>query len=251
MPISGTILNVSAVLLGALLGLLIGERLPARFHAIVMSGLGLATLVIGVQNAITGNSLIMIGSVLVGGLLGEALRIQDGLDALGSYLQRRFGSAPDLAAIEGESAPRRRKGASTVSEAFVTSSLVFCVGPLTILGSIQNGINGDINFLAIKSLLDGFAAFAFTAALGWGVFLSAGTVFLYQGIISMIAFFAASGIPSRDNPYIVEMTAVGGLIILGVGLKLLNIKELKLANYLPGLGIAPLIVWILDIWPFK
>ena len=246
MPISGTILNVAAVLLGALLGLLVGNRLPPRFHAIVIGGLGLATLIVGVQSAITGNPLIMIGSILIGGIIGEALRIQDGLDALGDYLQRRFGGETD----EPDDA-RPRRGSSTVSEAFVTSSLVFCVGPLTILGSIQNGINGDINFLAIKSLLDGFAAFAFTAALGWGVFLSAGTVFVYQSIISMIAYFAASGIPSRDNPYIIEMTAVGGLTILGVGLKLLNIKELKLANYLPGLGIAPLIVWILEVWPFK
>jgi uncharacterized protein len=193
----------------------------------------------------------MIGSILIGGMIGEALRIQDGLDALGDYLQRRFAGAPDPTPNDGAPAATPRKAASTVSEAFVTSSLIFCVGPLTILGSIQNGISGDIEFLAIKSLLDGFAAFAFTAALGWGVLLSTGTILVYQGAVSMLAFFLASGIPSRDSPYIVEMTAVGGLTILGVGLKLLNIKELKLANYLPGLAIAPLIVWILEVWPWK
>jgi uncharacterized membrane protein YqgA involved in biofilm formation len=251
MPISGTILNIAAVVLGALLGLLVGNRLPVRFQTIVIGGLGLATLIVGIQSAITGNPLIMIGSVLIGGMIGEALRIQDGLDALGDYLQRRFGGAPEPTPNDGAPAATPRKGASTVSEAFVTSSLIFCVGPLTILGSIQNGISGDIEFLAIKSLLDGFAAFAFTAALGWGVLLSTGTILVYQGAVSMIAFFLASGIPSRDNLYIVEMTAVGGLTILGVGLKLLNIKELKLANYLPGLGIAPLIVWILEVWPWK
>ena len=251
MPISGTILNIAAVVLGALLGLLVGNRLPVRFQTIVIGGLGLATLIVGIQSAITGNPLIMIGSVLIGGMIGEALRIQDSLDALGDYLQRRFGGAPEPTPNDGAPAATPRKGASTVSEAFVTSSLIFCVGPLTILGSIQNGISGDIEFLAIKSLLDGFAAFAFTAALGWGVLLSTGTILVYQGAVSMIAFFLASGIPSRDNPYIVEMTAVGGLAILGVGLKLLNIKELKLANYLPGLGIAPLIVWLLEVWPFK
>ncbi|MGA7731803.1 MAG: DUF554 domain-containing protein [Chloroflexia bacterium] len=251
MPISGTILNIAAVVLGALLGLLVGNRLPVRFQTIVIGGLGLATLIVGIQSAITGNPLIMIGSVLIGGMIGEALRIQDGLDALGDYLQRRFGGAPEPTPNDGAPAATPRKGASTVSEAFVTSSLIFCVGPLTILGSIQNGLSGDIEFLAIKSLLDGFAAFAFTAALGWGVLLSTGTILVYQGAVSMIAFFLASGIPSRDNPYIVEMTAVGGLTILGVGLKLLNIKELKLANYLPGLGIAPLIVWVLEVWPWQ
>lgn len=252
MPISGTLLNIATVIVGALLGLVVGNRLPARFQTIVLGGLGLATLVIGIQNAINGNPLILIGSVLIGGIVGEAIRIQDGLDALGNYLQRRFSGVPDKPTSgDEEPAARRRKGASTVSEAFVTSSLVFCVGPLTILGSIQNGISGDINFLAIKSLLDGFAAFAFTAALGWGVLLSTGTIFIYQGAVSMIAYFAASGIPGRDNPYIVELTAVGGLTLLGVGLKLLNIKELKLANYLPGLAIAPLIVWVLEVWPFK
>ena len=250
MPISGTLLNVAAVILGALLGLLVGNRLPVRFQSIVIGGLGLATLIVGIQSAINGNPLIMIGSVLIGGLIGETLRIHDGLEALGAYLQRRFGGAPDPASDEGEPDTKPRKGSSTVSEAFVTSSLIFCVGPLTILGSIQNGIGGDIEFLAIKSLLDGFAAFAFAAALGWGVLLAAGTVLIYQSIISLIAYFAASGIPSRDNAYIVEMTAVGGLTILGVGLKLLNIKELKLANYLPGLAVAPLIVWVIEVWPF-
>jgi uncharacterized membrane protein YqgA involved in biofilm formation len=253
MPISGTLINVAAVLVGASLGLLLGNRLPERFHAIVLGGLGLSTLIIGIQSAINGNPLIMIGSVLIGGLVGEALRLHDGLDNFGLYLQRRLGSntTDDLPSPGIEPTGKPRRGGSTVSEAFVTSSLVFCIGPLTILGSIQNGISGNIEFLAVKSLLDGFAALAFTAALGWGVFLSAGTVLIYQSAVSLIAFFLASGIPSRDNPYIVEMTAVGGLTLLGVGLKLLNIKELKLANYLPALAIAPLIVWILEVWPWK
>ena len=238
MIISGTLLNILTVLLGGTLGLLVGGRLPERFQNIVMGGLGLAVLVIGVQNALTTkNILIMLGAILVGGLLGEALRIQDGLDNLGNYLQRRLASGD--------------KGPSTFSEAFVTSSLVFCVGPLTILGSIQNGISGDITFLAIKSLLDGFAAFAFASALGWGVLVSTVTILIYQGGLSVAAALLASGVPSRDNPYIVEMTAVGGLIILGVGLRLLDIKELRLANYLPALAVAPLIVWVLSVWPWK
>lgn len=125
------------------------------------------------------------------------------------------------------------------------------MGPLTILGSIQNGISGDITFLALKSMLDGFAAFAFAASLGWGVLMSAVTVLVYQGLLSLAAWGVAGGAPSRDNPYILEMTAAGGLIIMGVGLKLLNIKELKLANYLPALAVAPSIVWVMENWPFK
>ena len=238
MIISGTLLNVLTVLLGGTLGLLVGGRLPERFHSIVINGVGLAVLVIGMLNALTTqNVLIMLGAILIGGLLGEALRINDGLDNLGAYLQRRLAGS-------GE-------GSSTFSEAFVTSSLIFCVGPLTILGSMQNGISGDISLLAIKSMLDGFTAFALASALGWGVLVSAVTVLVFQGALSVIAAFVASGVPSRDNPYIVEMTAVGGLIVLGVGLRLLNIKELKLANYLPALAVAPLIVWILAVWPFK
>lgn len=238
MPVSGTLLNVVTVLVGATFGLLVGGRLPERFNAIILGGLGLSTLVIGMQNAlVTQNPLILIGSVLLGGLVGEMLRISDGLDNLGNWLQKRLA--------------RGTKGGSTFSEAFVTSSLVFCVGPLTILGSIQNGIANDMNLLAVKSLLDGFAAFAFAATLGWGVMLSAVTVLVYQGALSLIAWAVATGVPSSDNPYILEMTAAGGLIILGVGLKLLNIKELKLANYLPALAIAPLIVWVIEVWPFK
>jgi uncharacterized membrane protein YqgA involved in biofilm formation len=243
MAISGTLLNVLTVLLGATAGLLVGSRLAGRFQNIIMGGLGLATILIGMQNAlVTKNALILLGSILVGGLLGEILRLDHHLDNLGDYLQKRL--------AKGD------KESITFSEAFVTSSIVFCVGPLTILGSIQNGISGDITLLAIKSLLDCFAAFAFAATLGWGVLMSAVTVLVYQGIISLATSTIMGGVPDCPspadcrNPYIIEMTAAGGLIILGVGLKLLNIKELKLANYLPALAIAPLIVWVLENWPF-
>lgn len=239
MPISGTLLNVLTVLVGGTLGLLVGGRLPERLQSIIMNGLGLAVILIGVQNGlVTRNPLILIGSILLGGIIGELLRLDYHLDNLGNYLQKRLAAGGT-------------RGASTFSEAFVTSSLVFCVGPLTIMGAIQNGISGDITFLGIKSMLDGFAAFAFAASLGWGVLLSAVTVLVYQGLLSLAAWAIAGGVPSRDNPYILEMTAVGGLIIMGVGLKLLNIKELKLANYIPALAVAPAIVWAIEHWPFK
>ncbi|HKP54101.1 MAG TPA: DUF554 domain-containing protein [Chloroflexia bacterium] len=232
MPISGTLLNMVTVLLGGTLGLLVGGRLPERFNDIIIGGLGLSVLLIGLQKAlVTGNVLILLGSILLGGIIGELLRLDYRLDRLGEWLQERLA--------------RGGRDASTFSEAFVTSSLVFCVGPLTILGSIQNGINGDITLLAIKSLLDGFAAFAFAATLGWGVLVSTVTILVYQGALSLIAWQIATGVPADDNPYILEMTAAGGLIMLGVGLKLLNIKELKLANYLPAIAIAPGIVWVI------
>jgi uncharacterized membrane protein YqgA involved in biofilm formation len=238
MPISGTLLNIVTVLLGGILGLLVGGRLPERFNGIIIGGLGLSTIIIGLQQALaTRNVLILLGSILLGGILGELLRLDYRLDNLGDWLQKRLA--------------RDGKGASTFSEAFVTSSIVFCVGPLTILGSIQNGINGDIQLLAIKSLLDGFAAFAFAATLGWGVLVSVVTILVYQGALSLIAWGMATGVPSGDNPYILEMTAAGGLVIMGVGLKLLDIKELKLANYLPALAIAPAIVWAVNNWPFR
>ena len=238
MPISGTLQNVLTVLLGGALGLLVGGRLPERFNSIIIGGLGLSTLLIGLQNAlVTRNALILLGSILLGGIVGELLRLDYRLDSLGEWLQKRLA--------------REGRGASTFSEAFVTSSIVFCVGPLTILGSIQNGISGDITLLALKSVLDGFAAFAFAATLGWGVLLAAITVLVYQSALSLVAWQLATGVPASDNPYILEMTAAGGLIMVGVGLKLLDVKELKLANYLHALAIAPAIVWIIANWPLK
>jgi uncharacterized membrane protein YqgA involved in biofilm formation len=242
MPISGTLLNTATVLIGGLLGLLVGGRLPERLQTVIINGVGLVTMLIGVQNGLrTGNVLVLLASILLGGIIGESLRLQDKLDNLGDCLQKRFA---------GDS-----RGASTFSEGFVTSSIVFCVGPLTILGSIQNGLSGDITFLAIKSMLDGFTAFALTAALGWGVLLSAVTVLVFQSAISLVAAAVASGVPGDNNPYILEMTAAGGLIIVGIGLKLLNIKDIRLANYLPALGVAPALIGILEllkpIWPWK
>lgn len=238
MPISGTLLNVATVLIGSAVGLLIGGRLPERLQAIIIGGVGLTVLLVGIQNGLlTRNVLILLGSILIGGIIGELLRLDVHLDNLGNYFQRTLA--------------RGGRGGSTFSEAFVTSSIVFCVGPLTILGSIQNGVSGDITLLALKSMLDGFTAFALTAALGWGVMLSAVTVLVFQGGLSLIAWALAGGVPGRDSPYILEMTAAGGVIIIGIGLKLLNIKDLKLANYLPALAIAPALVWVVQNWPWR
>ena len=242
--ITGTLLNVATVLIGSMLGLLVGSRLPERLHGTILNGLGLITIVFGIQQAFkTGNLLILLGSVLLGGLLGDLGRIEERLTALGDALQRRLTRRPAAGDTTGAQARPSR-----FSEGFVTASLVFCVGPMTILGSLENGLTGQFPTLALKSTLDGFSSFAFAATLGWGVLAAAGTVLVFQGALSLSAF-AVHGL--LTPAMITEMTAAGGVIVMGVGLKLLAIKDVRVGNYLPALLIAPLIVKLLEIWPWK
>jgi uncharacterized protein len=234
--VTGTLLNAAAVLVGTTIGTLLGNRLPERVRDIAMQGVGLVTLLIGTQMALqVQNLLIVLASMVIGGILGEMLRIEDGLDAIGRALERRFG-ASSLEADGGETAAAR------FVRGFVTSSLVFCVGPLTILGSVQDGLLGDASLLTIKSLLDGFTSIAFGSTLGRGVYFSVLVILIYQGGLSLSARALGSGIsdPSR-NPGVLDMTAVGGLLILGIGLKLLEIRSIRVGNFLPALGLAPVL----------
>ena len=225
----GTAINVGAILAGSVIGVSIGSRLPERLRQTVLNGLGLLTLLVGLQMALgTGNLMIILGAILLGGLLGEILRIHDGLERFGAFLQSALS----------------RSRNPLFGEGFVTASLVFCVGPMAILGSIQDGMTGDYRLLAVKSVLDGFAAIAFSASLGWGVSLSALSILLYQGGITLCATTLSKIL---TDPMIVEMTAAGGLIIVGIGLKLLDLKDIRLANFLPALALAPLIVFIVPI----
>ncbi len=229
--ISGTLINLATVITGSVTGLLIGSRLPVRLSNAVMHGLGLVTMVIGIQMAFsTKNILILLGSTLLGSLLGEVLNIEGTLEAIGSRLRSRFAA-----------------GHSTFTEAFVTSSIVFCVGPMAFLGSIQNGLTGDYRLLATKALLDGFSSFAFAATLGPGVLFSALTVLIYQGGLSLGAGLFRNVL---TEAMIGEMTAVGGAIVLGVGIKLLGLKpDLKVANLLPGIIVAPAVVAAVPLLP--
>lgn len=227
---TGTILNVITVILGGTLGTLLGNRLPEKMRGTVMNGLGLMVAVIGMQMALAShNILIVLGSILVGGIIGEGLRIQDGLDGLGRKLEERF--------ARGGEAGRFTRG-------FVTASLLFCVGPMTILGSIQDGLVGDYNLLAIKSTLDGFGALAFSSTLGIGVAFAALTVLLIQGALSLAATLlgTALGAVTRYTPWVIEMTATGGVLIMGISLILLDLKQVRVGNLLPAIFIAPLIV---------
>lgn len=237
---TGTLINIIAVLLGGTLGALLGNRLSSKIQETVMHGLGLLTLVIGVDMAIgSANILIPMFSILIGGVLGEVLRVDDGLNWLGRKAEERWGSRLGQGKVAGWS----------VTRAFVTSSLIFCVGPMTILGSIQDGLIGDYNLLAIKSTLDGFAAVAFSASLGPGVLLSSVTVGVVQGGLAGLAMLVGGGLGevTRQTPWVVELTATGGVLILGIGLTLLDLKKIRVANLLPAIAIAPGIVWVLQV----
>ena len=225
LALSGTLLNAATVLVGGIIGTALGDRLPERLRENVVRGVGLFTLVMGTKFGMeTSNLLFILGSILIGGTLGSLWGVDRRLNALGDALQRRFA---------------RPGGTSTVSEAFVTASIVFCVGPLTFLGSIQNGLSGDASLLAIKSVLDGFTAIALAATLGWGVLLTIAVILIYQGGLALGASVFA-GLLSELQ--LREMNAVGGLLILGVGLKLLGIRDVKVADFLPAIVVAPLLV---------
>jgi uncharacterized membrane protein YqgA involved in biofilm formation len=232
--LTGTLINVGAVLLGTGVGLLLGHRLPAAMQERVMFGLGMVTLVLGIDNALEWrdtNPLIVFGAVLLGGLLGEWIGIERRLGQLGDAIQARVS----------------RGGASRVSEAFVTSSLLFCVGPLTVVGSIQDGLTGDYQTLASKALLDGFASIAFAAALGWGVGLAAITVLVVQGALTLAAGLFENVLGSGTEA-LAALVSAGGVLIIGISLKLLGLKDVRVGNYLPALVLAPCIVGIVSLF---
>jgi len=224
---TGTLLNLLTVLVGGLTGTVLGDRLPPRLRENVVAGVGLFVAVMGVKFAIdTASLLYLLGAILIGGIIGSLAGIERRLNELGAAVQRRF-AAPG--------------GTSTIAEAFVTASIVFCVGPLTFLGAIRNGLTGDASLLAIKSVLDGFTAIAFAATLGWGVLLSLAVILVYQGGLAAGASLFASLL---SDAQLREMNATGGLLLVGVGLKLLRLRDVQVADYLPAIVVAPLLVAI-------
>jgi uncharacterized membrane protein YqgA involved in biofilm formation len=232
---TGTLLNVATILLGGTLGIFFGSRLPERIKQTVIAGLGLFTGAIGIQMFFkTGNSLIPLGSLLLGGLLGEWMRVEDGVQRLGQILEKRFAGG-------GESDPAQ----SRFVRGFMTASLLFCIGPMAILGSIQDGLSGDYQVLAIKAVLDGFAAMAFASTLGVGVLFSALIILTYQGGISLLAAQLNSIVTTSMMN---EMTATGGVILIGISVSsLLELKRIRTGSFLPALFLAPLIAWIVGL----
>ena len=234
----GTILNIITVAIGSALGIAIGDRLPARIQQSVVTGLGLVTLTVGMDNALsTGNIIIPLLSVGSGVIVGELLGLDVRLEQFGGWLQSRFGSGGAASAADTDQRARFING-------FVTASLVFCVGPLTFIGSLQDGMTGDYELLAIKSVLDGFASLAFASAMGIGVAFSIITILVLQGGLALLGALGGS---IMTDPMITEMTATGGLLLMGLALVLLDIKKPRMANFLPALLIAPLIVVVADL----
>jgi uncharacterized membrane protein YqgA involved in biofilm formation len=224
----GTLLNTATVLAGAAIGLTLGRFIPASLQQTIRVAVGLFVAVYGIQLTFkTHNPLILLVGVLVGVVIGEALRLDDGIQAIGRWAERRT---------------QRGGEPGRVSLAFVTTSLLFCVGPLTILGSFLDGTKGDITVLAIKSTLDGFSSIVFAATLGWGVLLSAASVLVVQGSLTLIAFLAHAGLSDLETA---ELTAAGGLIVVAIALGLLELKAIKVANFLPALVVAPLLAGVL------
>jgi uncharacterized membrane protein YqgA involved in biofilm formation len=242
-PGIGTVVNVAAVLLGSLIGVLVGHRLSQRTRDVVTDGLGLVTLLIAGSAAASvsdpawsravGDSapmLIVLGSLVLGGIIGSVLGIEDRLEGFGGWLQNRM--------LRGAGNPGAGADRQRFIEAFVTSSLVFCVGPLTVLGSINDGLGNGADQLFLKSALDGFASIAFAASLGWGVAASAIALVAVQGSLTALGAVLGDIMPAAQ---VAALTATGGLMLVGVALRLLRIKQLPVGDLLPGLLIAPLL----------
>ena len=224
---TGTIINVITVIIGGSLGSLMGEKLPARVRQIVVQGVGLLVIAVAIDMALESNSyLVVLGSILVGGILGEWWQLETRLESAGSWLETKAERFPFL--TRGD-----------FTRGFVTASLVLCIGPMAILGSIQDGLSGDYTLLAIKSAMDLFSSLAFAAAMGMGVTFSALSVLVVQGTLTLGASLFEGLL---TEAMITELTATGGVILLGLGLLMLEIKKIRVANFLPALILVPLLV---------
>lgn len=233
----GTLVNVATVVVGALIGLALGNRIPERTKDTVTSALGLFTMVLGGFSAVALNSealaadvgrsamFVVLASLLVGTLLGSWLRIEDRLEQGAAWIRNRFkGSGDENRFVDG----------------LVISTLVFCVGPLTILGSISDGLGRGADQLLVKATLDGFAAMAFASTLGWGVLASAAAVGVIQGSLTALGYFAGDVLTVAQ---VDALTAAGGVILIGLGIRLLGLKQIPVGDLLPALVLAPVVVW--------
>lgn len=238
----GTVVNVVAVVIGTLVGLVLGHRLPQRSRDLVTQVLGLITLVIGGMSVAAGMSdafaaevgadarlLVVLGALLFGGLAGSALRVEQRLDDGAEWLRERFAGRSDE---------------STFVEGAVTATLVFCVGPLSILGSLSDGLGQGAEQLLVKSVMDGFAAIAFASSLGIGVMVAALAVAVYQGSLTLLGMAVGNFLPSG---HIDALTAAGGIILLGLGFRLAGIKAIPVGDLLPALVAAPLLVALVGL----
>jgi uncharacterized membrane protein YqgA involved in biofilm formation len=215
----GTIVNALAIIGGSLIGLLLSKGIPENYKKIVMSGVGLSVVLIGVKSALSSDSMmVVIFSVILGAVIGEFLKIEQKLERLGSYLERRVAS--------------KSSEQSSFARGFVTASLVFCVGSMAIVGSLESGLTGSHQTLFAKSVLDGVTSIIFASTLGLGVLFSSLAVFIYQGLITLMAVFLKGYLVTET---ISQMTSVGGLLILAIGFNMLRITAIRVGNLLPGI----------------
>jgi uncharacterized protein len=261
--VTGTVLNVGAIVAGGAIGALLGDRLPARVRGGVTDVIGAFVVVLGIADALTtfgdelrpvlgrGAVLVVLGALVVGGVIGELVDLERRLVRLGERLRDLVlgraepfepePSGPDRVAFEARHQPHDPR--HRFVEGFVIASLVVCIGPLAVLGSLQDGLTGDVQLLAVKSVLDGFIVLAFASALGIGPAFSALPLLAVQGTITLAASWLA---PAITAPMVAAITATGGFLVVGIGLRLLEVREIRVANLLPALVLAPLAV---AVWP--
>jgi len=221
----GTIVNSIVIIVGGLFGLAFRGALPGRVKQTVIDALALGTVVIGLSMALkTQNILVVLISLVIGGVIGETLNIEDGLQRLGDSLQKRVGG-----------------GDGQFARGFVATSLLYCVGSMAILGAIEDGLRGNHSILFAKSVLDGISAVIFASAMGAGVLFSAASVFVYQGAIAILARWATPLLPA---PVVTEMSATGGVIIIAIGLGILEVKRIRVGNLLPAIFVAVGLAWL-------
>jgi hypothetical protein len=245
---AGTVLNVVTILVGSALGVALGHRLPERTRDVVTDGLGLVTLLVAALSAVAVTDsalvdavgrgipvLIVLGSLLIGGIIGSLLRFEARLEQLGEWIRLSWHRRRGAHYEEPEVELQESRG---FVDGFVTASLVFCVGPLAILGSLSDGLGLGVDQLALKAALDGFAAIAFAAAMGWGVAASALVVGVYQGLLTLLGHTLGSVLNSAQ---VAALTATGGLLLVGIGLRLLRVRPVPVADLLPALIVAPLL----------
>lgn len=231
---TGTIINITTIILGTFLGLLFGSKLPERVRDTVLSVLGLFILALGIQMFLeTNNALIVLAALLIGAMLGEWWRIEDRLEYIGDRLQHSFSQS------------FKNQDLSRFVEGFLTASILFCVGPIAILGSIQDGLTGDYSLLATKAVMDGFAALAFSSTMGIGVAFSSIILLIFQGGLSLLA----NQVQGAITPAMIsEMSAAGGVILVGIAISnILNLRKIRTGNFLPAFILAPLFVFLLDL----
>lgn len=223
----GTVVNIGTILIGTLLGSLLSKGIPEKVRATVMQGLGLAVLVIGMISAITTQEiLLMIISLAVGGGIGRLIGIEDKLEKLGDRIQSKIS----------------KDGKSNISTAFMTATLIYLVGPMSILGSLDAGFLNNYDVLYVKSLLDGITSIVLGSTLGWGVALAAIPVLLYQGLITLCATWLS---PFMTEALMVEISAIGGVLIMGIGINMLKIKKIRTGDLLPALS-GPVIYFLIN-----